>query len=241
MSSMKPVNRQTHQHLCVKNDIDFSLAKDQHLIPVFFSEFVAASAEFPVVFVKDQETGQIKSVVMTGLKPYENLRVAGGNGAPLSWNADYVPFILRVAPFAAVPTEEDSDNMMIFIDESSPLISDDGEALFSDAGEQSEYLNQRAQYAVQALEHRKLNDSFTEKLVGLNLLKSNNLDIRLPGQESYNLSGLYIIDEERLNALPTEDFLSLRDANYLPAIYAAQASSNLVSKLLRLRMASLSG
>ena len=76
--------------------------------------------------------------------------------------------------------------------------------------------------------------NFCKELVDRNLLVSKNLELQLANDQKHNLTGLYIIDEQKLQELSDEDYLSLRKNNLLAAIYAQLLSLSRINTLLKL-------
>ena len=67
MASVAVIKPETHKDIRVKNQADFSIAKDQNILPVVVQEFVAASIEFPILFVKAPENRASLLVMKSGL------------------------------------------------------------------------------------------------------------------------------------------------------------------------------
>ena len=73
MTNIVPLNHQQHATLKVQDNRDFTRFKDQHLIPVTAHDFIPLASEFPIVFVKNTETGGFTAAAMMGIKPNINL------------------------------------------------------------------------------------------------------------------------------------------------------------------------
>ena len=64
------------------------------------------------------------------------------------------------------------------------------------------------------------------------LLTSKQLNVKLAREsEPMLLSGIYLIDEKVLNALPIQEFEELRSQGLLPLIYAHLASLHQITRL----------
>lgn len=218
------LDKNIHKNLRIKQDNTFKHASKQHLSILQAHEFTAAALHYPVVFVKDSETGQFMSVAMLGLQPNENL-FCTDNG----WSAPYIPASIRGYPFLIAP-----ESMQLCIDSNCELLSDtDGNKLFENNNE-TDYLKsvkeQLSLFISQTPETRAFINFLTEK----NLLANLTLTIKDPTRESgdYQLNGIYAVDTTKLHELSGDDFLLLRNKNYLPPIYAHLLSLNSISSLI---------
>ena len=71
--NIQAINNTSHSKIKIKDNPSFLQSKDKHFSPLVVQEFAAASQQFPIVFIKDLETGQFNTVALLGLKPGENL------------------------------------------------------------------------------------------------------------------------------------------------------------------------
>mgnify|MGYP000147400761 CR=1 FL=1 len=230
MTQIKALDKKAHASFKVSQDLTFAHVKNNHVLPLVLHEIVQASHSYPVLFVKDQNTGQFRVVALAGLRPGENL-FAGEEG----WAGSYVPSQVRTYPFVLVRNPNNEDEAVLCIDEDADMVGEsDGEALFGNDGEQTEYLKNRAQGVVDVAQRVQITEQFIDQLVSLDLLAQKKLTLRTgESEEPYDLTGFYVIDEEKLNQLSEEDFLALRTKGVLPAIYAALMSSMQVQNLIR--------
>jgi hypothetical protein len=67
-----------------------------------------------------------------------------------------------------------------------------------------------------------------------NLFTPLNMRVR-QGQQQRNISGCYVVNEERLNNLSGERFLEMRERRYLPAVYAHLVSLAQIERLITLQ------
>jgi hypothetical protein len=230
MASIKAINSSSHSKIKIKSNPSYLQSKDKHFAPVVVQEFIRASQEYPIVFIKDAETGQFNVVVLLGLKPTENLFFDEE-----SWQGHYVPHALTLYPFL-IHQEEGSDKALLCFDEDSPLVNDvSGEALFDEDGVQNKWLSAKGEAVVDYVEKSGVTQSFIKLLLEKELLSPKTLNLKFEGQEEYTLAGLYVIDEEKLNDLSDNDFSELRKTGALPAIYASLMSMQRISHLARMQ------
>lgn len=229
MASVAVIKQETHGDLRVKNQPDYSIAKGQNVLPVVVQEFVAASIEFPILFVKVPEGKGYQAIILTGLNSGESLFTNGEN-----WTGYYQPKVLWNPPFTLARGEGDSEELSLEIDTDHPLVSrDDGELLYDGKGEMTAYHQARRRGLIEYNEFSQVTIGFTEMLVHLDLLTEQPLTVEVKGNK-INLQGLSFVDEEKLNALSQEAFLDLRKRGFLPVIYAQMTSMNNLYRLMKM-------
>ncbi len=229
MASVAVIKPETHKDIRVKNQADFSIAKDQNILPVVVQEFVAASIEFPILFVKAPENKGYQAVILTGIKSGESLFASDEK-----WAGLYLPKILWNPPFTLSANADDIENPLLELDTDHPLVSrDEGELLYDDKGEMTAYHQARRHAIVEFNEFSQVTIGFTQLLVQLDLLIEQPLTVEVKG-EKINLQGLSFVDEEKLNNLPEETFLDLRKRGFLPVIYAQMTSMKNLYRLMKM-------
>ncbi|WKE66160.1 SapC family protein [Gallaecimonas kandeliae] len=224
-----PLNSNSHGYLKVDSQPRFQSFAGDHLVPLVLREFVGAACEFPVIFVKHGQSGQLNAVAMMGLRAGENLYCQGED-----FDSPFVPLALRNPPFAVSFQDEERENALICIDENSELVSaHQGEALFDENGEQSPYLQDRVQALMQYVNDSDMTELFIKALADKDLLIGRELTLRLESGENVMVNGIYVVDEARLNALSAEDFEWFRSRGLLAPIYAHLCSMNQIHRLSR--------
>jgi len=224
-----PINPQRHGNKKIKEVTGFGFASNFHIAYVTTHEFVRASAIYPLVFIEDKEKDQFRPVVLLGLDAGENLFVDAGG----KWQASYIPAIIRRYPFALSQTE--GDRYLVCIDEASELVSEtEGAALFNENGEPTEVIENVKRYLSELQQMDIVTQDFCKFLSAHNLFVPLNMRVR-QSDKFKNISGCYVINEERLNNLSDELFLELRNKRYLPAVYAHLTSLAQVERLVSLK------
>lgn len=224
------LHKEKHAKIKISSVRPFSHIAQEHMLPVVVHEFVVAGAEFPVVFVKDQQTERFQPVVLLGLAAQQNLLLKDDK-----WGALYVPRVVRNYPLVLVQDAPDSDRLIVAIDETSERVNEaEGFPLFNDDGSESEFLTARKQQMGEYVDYAQMTQVFMEKLKSLDLLKEQVLTVTING-EKRNINGIHMVDDQKLNELSDETFLELRKLGYLTAIYAhlmsLQHTQQLVQKL----------
>ena len=142
---MTPLNNKRHANVKVKANNDVSRFKNQQLIPVTLQDIIPLSGEFPIVFVKNEETGQFSCVAMMAIRPNLNLYCQD-----ITWNHHTLPLGFSNYPFSLAKKSEQSDEAIVCINENSPLVNpNEGELLFDETGNQTEYLKKRSEALLQ--------------------------------------------------------------------------------------------
>ncbi len=230
MPNYVAVTSEKHKNTKVKQDTSFAHYKTQHLAPLVVHEFASAAHEYPIFFVKDSSNDALRSVVLLGLKPGENLFYS-----EQGWRSSYIPESLLAYPFALVEDPNNPEQQLLVCDEESARLNDkEGDALFDKDGKQTDFTTNLAEFLSVGLEKQFHTSAFIQKLTDLNLFITKSLDINITNKKSFSIDGIYMVDEEELNKLDDKDFLELRKLGYLAPIYATLLSMSKVSNLLKL-------
>lgn len=225
-----PVNNEVHANLKVKNEIYVGFVHDQQIVPVVVHEYAPAATNYPIVFVKNSETGQFQSVVLMSLQQGENLFVEEGN-----WQGTHVPGVVQNYPFKLLATDEERSQLVLALDHDSDLVGEDeGEALFDDEQKETPYMELRKNSVIQYFESGHVTENFIAQIIEFDLLVPRSMTVKVDGKET-NLDGMYFIDEQKLNALSDEDFGTLRKRGFLSLVYAHLVSLHQMQNLIRLQ------
>lgn len=209
---------------------DFSHVADQHIVPVTLHEIARASTEYPIVFVKNSDTGEFQSVAILGLKPGQNLSVKDGK-----WLGLYIPAVVRDYPLGLVLNPEVKDKVWIGIREEAKDVSKtEGQALF-EGDQETPFLVARKKALITHFEQDQATSGILGLLAEKELLVSQTLTVDVAG-EKRNINGLYVIDEQKLNQLSDEDFLELKKRGLLGPIFGHLGSLNQVNRLARMEV-----
>jgi hypothetical protein len=225
-----PVNRARHAGTKIKQIEGFGFAARFHIASVMVHEFARAAAIYPVVFLEDKAQDEFRPVALMGLQEGENLFVDGAG----KWQASYVPAIIRRYPFALASTGQEGQ-FTVCIDEGSALVNDsEGVPLFKEDGEPSEAIENVKRYLGELQQMDVFTRAFCKYFAEHNLFTPLNMRVR-QGQQQRNISGCYVVNEERLNNLSGERFLEMRERRYLPAVYAHLVSLAQIERLITLQ------
>lgn len=228
------IDQSVHRDIKIKLDKTFAKAKQQNFTLLQVHEFFIAASNYPIVFIKDTETGELRPIALFGLQENENLFFD-----ETGWKG-YIPMVLRAHPFALAPKSNGSQQLSLCIDIDSPLVNNEaGESLFDDAGKETAYLAQIKEFMSTLVSQTPITEAFTQHLLNKKLLQSFSFSVSKEesGQEPYSLSGIYAINNRAFNALSDIEFQELHRLGYLPPIYAHLISLNLMSSLAQKKAA----
>lgn len=214
MVDIVPLQVDIHSRIKL-NDSNMAHVSSQQVMPILFQEFLAAARTYPIVFVKNTDTGRFQSVCVLGIKPGQNKFVKNNQ-----WTTGYIPQVARNAPLYLIADEASPNQLQVGIDETSARIDlDDGELLFDAAGKETEYVIARKNSLVSYLENEAVSKNIIDLLVEMDLLIHQHLSVQVNG-ENVSIKGVYIIDEEKLSQLADNHILTLHKNGLFAPIYA---------------------
>ena len=230
MNNFIPLSLEEHRNLKFNKHTDLKHSSELHIAPLSVQEFPIACHEYPIVFVKDSETGQFRAVTLLGIKPKQNLFYKQDG-----WNADYIPEYLRQYPFLlSINPDNPEQGMLCFDKDCDAFTEDDGEALFNEDGTQSDFTKSIGEFIANYNAKQQATAHFAKELADRSLLTSKNLELNLPDDEKYNLTGIYIIDEAKLQEMADEGVLALSKMGLFVPIYAHLLSLSRINNLMKL-------
>lgn len=221
-----PLDKDQHSALKVNLQHNFNFAKDTHLAATTIREFAGIASCMPIVFVKEPQQGSLHTIAMFGFEQGTNLFFKEDK-----WLAHVMPLSIQRYPFDVRP---DGDKLGVYIDEKADVVGEEGEALFTEAGEPSEFLKSRHQMLGDIANSEIMTQKFIKELQALNLLDEVQLTIQYASGQKRNVTGLTIINEQRLNELSDEQTLEMKKAGYLGAAYAMLLSLGQLNRLVQL-------
>lgn len=227
------LNNRDHNQLRVRPPTNFDYLSSAHMLPLVFPECGHAANEFPVVFAKSDGTEQLQLVALFSLSPGQNRFVKEGK-----WDGLYLPAIIPNMPFKLTNDPQQPSNMILGLDTDSELVSEsEGEALFDDAGNETEFLQAKKKTVGYYYEQDQMTQAATRVLKEMDLLVDCDLTVAA-GDKNIRIDGVYTTDIVKLKELPEDKFIELRDKDLLPLLYAQIFSINQFHRLARLETAS---
>ncbi len=217
MTKHVPLAKDKHAKLRVIDSGDYRRYSEQHLIPIVLRDFFTLASEFPCVFVTNQEGNMFMPVAIMGLKKGQNLYCQVD-----PFPAHVIPLGFGNAPFAITAADPQRDQFVVLVDEESTLLSEsEGNPIFTEDGEKTEYMEARIDGLARAAQEHAQTVQICKLLMEKELLITQQVQLqhRSDGQR-YGIDGIYIINEKKFNNLSDEDFLELRKIGLVSIIYA---------------------
>lgn len=106
--------------------------------------------------------------------------------------------------------------------------------MFDESGNPTQVIENVKRYLGELQQMDQMTQEFTQYLQQNNLLTPLNMRVNAADQVK-NITGCYVINEERLNNFSDEKFAEIRAKRYLPAIYAQLLSLAQIERLVALK------
>jgi hypothetical protein len=130
-------------------------------------------------------------------------------------------------------TTEGSQDLTVCIDESYPGFgADEGQPLFNAKAEPTDYLKGVLAFLQDYQVQIARTEVFARDLRDIGLLTEVSAKVELGGGESYAMTGLLMVDERKLQALPDDQVLRLFRSGGLAWVYAHLMSIGNFGRLL---------
>jgi hypothetical protein len=226
--AVKPFNAERHADYFINTGTGYSFADGQPAAPLLVGEFAAASREYTVAFIKQDDL--FRPIAVLGLAESENL-VVDDNG---KWNGEYVPAAYRMYPFVMVKAK-DGDRIGLGLAEDYPGLNTkgDGDRLIEEDGELGPLAKQVQEFAKRYAQQAILTDRFSEELSKLEIFAPVRVKLQGANNAARAVSGLYIVDRKKLVDLDPDILLGMVKSGALEAIYLHLASLRNLKDLAR--------
>lgn len=192
MGGIEVLNSNQHREI----SIDFQAARHgprRELIPVVISEFHSLMFHYPIVFVKDQNTGEFNCSILLGVSADANLLdqhdLTNDEGLPLN---------IRRLPLVAVTPPEGEVQPLIGINRASSGINSEGgvgDYIFQN---QSVRFESAVAALVELYNGFEQTENYVKKVLELDLVSKLHAEIRYTDKPSLILEGLYGIDPNKI-------------------------------------------
>lgn len=215
----EPLSPEAHGGLGVKQiQHPFGFLREAHAVPVTVTEFGMAASAYPVIFVGDERV----PVAVMGVRQGQNLFVTA-NG--LTEPDYYVPAFVRRYPFVFA-ADSNSDRLLLCVDRQAPMISDQPEVPFFENGQPSKFTNDAIEFCKEFERQRRATSEFADILKRFDLFEQKSVAFQPrdamgnPAGDQQKIADYWAVSEEKLNALPPEQFMELKNNGAVGAIYA---------------------
>jgi hypothetical protein len=214
-----PVSQTRHGNWSVQLGTDYAFSRSVNAVPLRAVEFLAAAAEYPIVFTGTDEA--VLPAAVLGLRGKENLFLNKAGG----WLADYLPAFVRRYPFV-FSTQDDGTTFTLCIDESFAGFNQEGrgERLFDDQGKPSRYVENVMKFLQEYQTQFRRTQTFCRKLKELALLEGMQAQITAGSGETRFLTGFLGVNRDRVKKIPAETLAELVRTDELELIYTQLGS-----------------
>ncbi|UIP08154.1 SapC family protein [Erythrobacter sp. SDW2] len=228
-NDLMPLNTRDHSKYATRPmDAAPFLAK-HHAIPLTVEEFVQAQRHFPIVFSSGDNP---LPLVLMGLNEGVNtfIDADGKINEPV-----YLPAYIRRYPFLLAKLQPDSEDLSLCFDPTSSSVGEftDGEPLFDENGGTTDATKRILDFCEKFEEAGMRTKAFIEQIQAHNLLMDGEISIEradFPGQP-YIYRGFQMVNQEKLNEVPTEKLDEWAKNGLLPLIYAHMFSLDLMRNI----------
>jgi hypothetical protein len=237
---LEPLSIERHRALGVSQVSNpFSFLADTHLVPLTVDEFGLAAVCYPIIFDTQSRT----PLAVMGLRTGMNVFVEpDGSLDP----EVYLPAFARRYPFLPIiaggqqqqppPEGQEGDRIVVCIDRSAKMVSASPELAFFEGDQPSKYTQDAIQFCREFDVLARRTQDFVRLMEqhGLFELTPLALPIANPdGTRSEQRIGEYLrISDQKLNGLPKDVYLDLRDRGVTAVMHAHLLSLGLWPKIL---------
>ena len=205
-----------------------SFAANTHSVILAGVEFAEACREFPIIFTA-LDNGQIVPVALLGLKANENLFVNEAG----EWRGNYIPAYIRRYPF--INTEGDNQQLVVCVDEAYDGFNAPGGQPLFENNEPTPYMKQVMALLEDYYGQMKNTEAFGQHLNQLGLFKQMDANINLNDGRSFNLTGLLVVDEQKMQQLDKDAVDALFRSGALALVYAHLLSLSNMTRLMAMK------
>lgn len=233
MPRFAPISLTKHQSFKWLKSADHQFIAQQSAIALVAEELPHALVTMPIGFCR-KEDGSFELAAICSLDEQHNLFVHPDG----RWVGSYRPAMVRSYPFT-LRHDSDQQQYLLCVDEASGLLVDSndsqGEPFFNELGEPAELLGNIMEFLTKWERQRQVTQRAVNMLADFNLIAPWNINMTTEdGRTVRTLRGFYRIDEQALNALPSDKFEALRQVSAFPIAYAQMFSQHRLDILVRL-------
>lgn len=238
-NQLEPLSVEKHRNLGVSQVANpFAFLADTHLVPLTVDEFGLAAVCYPIIFDTQSKT----PLAVMGLRPGMNVFLgADGSLDPevylpaFARRYPFLPIIAGQAPQGAQANAD--DKVLVCIDRSARMLSSTPELPFFEGDKPSRYTQEAIQFCREFDMLGRRTQEFVKLMDQHGLFETTPLALpraKADGtpDEPTKLGEYLRISEAKLNALPKDTYLELRDKGVSAVMHAHLLSLGLWPKIL---------
>ncbi len=223
--SVTPLTAQRHGALTIGPRPDPAYGARHNHAVLGLSEIAQAAADYPVLLIKDGETGAFSIAALFGFAPGQNAFVMQGG-----WHATWVPGTMLRYPFY----RDEAAPHGLAIDEACGLLGrEGGEVLFS-GGVPTSFTLRIAETIAALVEDIAAAQALARMLASHALVRPLMLVLTGADGHENQIDGLYGISQQALDALDDEAVVALHRAGALRAANVMAASLGQMERVRQL-------
>lgn len=209
-TSLYRFSAERHRDVRLIPGIDIAAALHLNHAKIGLGEISAAAADYPLMFLKDADSGQLQLVTLFGLRPNANSYVIEDR-----WQATYLPLAILAAPFSLAGPER-----TLCINElSSQVTTDTGEALFMEDGSEAPALAKIRSMLDYLDGDLTAANGLVTALLSLDLVRPISITAQFGSGKEELIEGLYTISPPNLRAIAVASLLDLHRRDMLAPVY----------------------
>lgn len=221
-----PLNSETHAaYTIAPSQSGYSFASTMQTVMLASAEFFDAGRTLPIAFVATPDN-RIVPVALLGLEQNENLFV----DADGQWQGAYIPAYLRRYPF--ITTDGAEGQITVCFDEAFDGFNQENGLPLFENGEPSPKLQEIQAFLQDYLQQMRQTEQLGVALAQAGLLRQSDLTATMRDGRSYALSGLLVVDEQKLSQLADIEIVRLFRSGVLALIHAHLLSLRNMTALL---------
>lgn len=228
-NDLMPLNTRDHSKYATRPMETATWLAKHHAIPLTVEEFVQAQRHFPIVFSSGDNP---LPLALMGLNEGVNtfIDADGKINEPV-----YLPAYIRRYPFLLAKLNQTTEDLSLCFDPTSTSVGEfpDGEPLFDANGGTTEATKRILDFCEKFEEAGMRTKAFIEQLQAHNLLMDGEISIEradFPGKP-YIYRGFQMVNQEKLNEVPTAKLEEWAKNGLLPLIYAHMFSLDLMRNI----------
>lgn len=215
---LMPLNSREHKGWKSRNFDDASFIASTHAIPLTVDEFVDAQRHLPIVFTSGDNP---LPIALMGLNEGVNTFV-GDDGKMI--DPVYLPAYARRYPFLLARLSPESEELSLCFDPEAGVVGDsaDGNALFTDDGNPSEFTSGILEFCQRFEEAGNKTKAFMDELEKHDLLMDGEIAITMADNpdKPFVYRGFRMVDENKLRELPAATVEELNKNGILTLLHA---------------------
>ena len=179
-----PLDKNKHLKHRLQRQNDYKFAENTNSIPIAGFEFFQASRSFPVFFLKKSDDSFVPVALLSFRKD--------GHDLGDTWQDAYVPAYIRRYPFVL-----SQDRMVLFDADAAHIQEEEGERLFDDEGETTDFTKELLKFLEQVDAGYRATEEYCAAAAEKELIQPFKGELKFK-EGSLKLNDLYTIDEKKM-------------------------------------------